>query len=236
MLRLWDLPFVIAVLQSFAIGIAATIIAQLIEEYRMGDPFSIDLEKTARFLSIGVVTTPLNYWWQALLEYLFPDPMEPSHASIQRNSINFPERNISMRSIRNLRDEDCESLSRESSPLFGATAQSGSQSEHKSLRAGKRLKFRNILAKWLIDCFLLGSWWNGVLFFVLVGVVNGKEANLILQDVRTRTVPFVLDSFKVWPLAALVALTMIKVEKRIVFYSAVGFCWGIYMALIAIRT
>lgn len=53
----------------------------------------------------------------------------------------------------------------------------------------------------------------------------------VLQD----TIPIIVAGYKIWPLASIVSFSLIPVEKRIVFLSAVGLVWGIYMSLVAAR-
>lgn len=49
------------------------------------------------------------------------------------------------------------------------------------------------------------------------------------------TLPIIFASYKIWPLASVVNFAFVPVEKRIVFLSAVGLGWGIYMSLMAAR-
>ena len=226
-------PFVRAIVQSFAIGIIANVVAQLIEEVRKGEVISLDWVNMARFLSIGIVMTPLNYWWQAWLEHTFPDSVEPAAVPVTNSSRDSNDPNITLRSLDELTAEGIEDLDERRN-------NAEVQPDDKLLGDGarqhrRRLNLRNTFAKWVVDCFLVGIWWSSVVFFVLLGFVKGQSAAAILQSVRTYTIPFVLDSFKLWPLAAVVALTLIPMEKRIVFYSAVGFCWAVYLAIGADR-
>lgn len=49
------------------------------------------------------------------------------------------------------------------------------------------------------------------------------------------TFPIIFASYKIWPLASVVNFALIPVEKRIVFLSAVGLLWGIYLSLTAAK-
>lgn len=52
---------------------------------------------------------------------------------------------------------------------------------------------------------------------------------------RKDTIPIIVDGYKIWPIASVISFSLIPVEKRIVFLSAVGLFWGIYMSLVAAR-
>jgi len=49
------------------------------------------------------------------------------------------------------------------------------------------------------------------------------------------TVPIIVAGYKIWPIASIISFSLVPVEKRIVFLSGVGLCWGIYMSLVAAR-
>ena len=52
---------------------------------------------------------------------------------------------------------------------------------------------------------------------------------------RQETIPIIVASYKIWPIASVINFSLIPVERRIVFLSAVGLCWGVYMSLVAVR-
>ena len=47
--------------------------------------------------------------------------------------------------------------------------------------------------------------------------------------------PIIVAGYKMWPIASVVNFTLIPVERRIVFLSAVGWVWGVYLSLVAAR-
>lgn len=55
------------------------------------------------------------------------------------------------------------------------------------------------------------------------------------DTVPQETIPIIVDSYKIWPIASIVSFSFVPVEKRIVFLSFIGFLWGIYMSLVAAR-
>ena len=49
------------------------------------------------------------------------------------------------------------------------------------------------------------------------------------------TVPVIVNGYKIWPIASIISFSFIPVERRIVFLSFIGLCWGVYMSLVAAR-
>jgi len=77
-----------ATLQSAALNIASTILAQLIKAYRTGitaapsstfNPVGLNIWPILQFLAWCLIATPPNFWWQEFLEAEFPgrEPGEP---------------------------------------------------------------------------------------------------------------------------------------------------------------
>ncbi|KAI5358892.1 hypothetical protein Slin15195_G113390 [Septoria linicola] len=81
----------------------------------------------------------------------------------------------------------------------------------------------------------MGALLNTTAFLVIMGILKGRSMVEIGTALRTETFPIILASYKIWPLASVVNFAIIPVEKRIVFLSAVGLGWGIYMSFMAAR-
>ncbi|PHH73328.1 hypothetical protein CDD83_4773 [Cordyceps sp. RAO-2017] len=97
------------------------------------------------------------------------------------------------------------------------------------------LSVRNTLAKWFVDCIVLGALANTLAFLLLMGLLKGQPAPLIWRNVRTETVPIIVAGYKIWPVASIVSFVFVPVHRRIVFLSFVGLLWGIYLSLVAAR-
>ena len=52
------------------------------------------------------------------------------------------------------------------------------------------------------------------------------------DDVQ-ETLPLIVSSYKIWPVASMVNFVFVPVERRIVFLSCVAVVWNIYLSLIA---
>ncbi|CAK3749078.1 hypothetical protein D6C85_07007 [Lecanosticta acicola] len=98
-----------------------------------------------------------------------------------------------------------------------------------------KLDWKNTMIKWFVDCISMGALLNTTAFLILMGLMKGRTWNEIATALRTETFPIIFASYKIWPLASVVNFALIPVEKRIVFLSAVGLGWGIYMSLAASR-
>lgn len=180
---------------------------------------------------LGVLTAPPNYQWQILLERWFPAYARTSPAS----------------------DNSRDGRDIEKEP--------GRQAEDAS---GKpKLNMRNTLIKWFVDCITLGALWNTVAFLLIMGLMKGQDMGEIGQNLTTvsamscesacdmtirrhdrvvhadtvpqETIPIIVDSYKIWPIASFVSFSYVPVERRIVFLSFIGFLWGIYMSLVAAK-
>ena len=226
-------PLASAVVQAVSISAAANIVAQLLSEYRNEKPLSVDLGKFTRFLIISVVMAPLNYCWQALLERTFPAELSVGKNSADDdnyNDISLHDHGESEAHLLNDNDPEEENVEEGNIPE-GSTR---GDSRSRGMQAIK-LYIWHTLLKLFVDCFVLGTWWNVILFLILNGALKLESGLEVMRSVKAETVPIVLNAFKIWPFAMVVGLTLLPMERRIVFYSVVNFFWAIYMSLVAGR-
>ncbi|CAC9894922.1 unnamed protein product [Aureobasidium pullulans] len=87
-----------------------------------------------------------------------------------------------------------------------------------------KLDWKNTMIKWFVDCMTLGALLNTAAFLILMGIMKGRSPGEIGTALRT-----------IWPLASVVNFALIPVEKRIVFLSAVGLVWGVFLSLTAAK-
>lgn len=226
-------PLASAVVQAVSISAAGNIAAQLLSEYRNKRPLSFDFGKFIRFLIIAVIMAPMNYCWQALLERTFPVKLSIGEDyAADANYNNLSRHHHCGSETHLLSGNDPEEENEEYANMSESSTREGSRSRE---RQPIKLYIWHSLLKLLVDCFLLGTWWNVILFLVLNGTLNLESGLEIMRRVKTDTVPIVLDAFKIWPFAMIIGLTLLPMEKRIVFYSSVNFFWAIYMSLVASR-
>lgn len=171
---------------------------------------------------MNIIVCPPNYLWQAWLERTFPGwkPTSQFNTADSPTSIHL-----------NHRSPDSEE------PTSAAGLLDPDIEKDVSRTGGERkvLDWPNTFLKWFIDCMTVGALWNTVLFFVVMGILKGQGMGEISEHVRTETLPLIVKSYTIWPVASVVNFTLIPVERRIVFLSAVGLCWGVLLSLVAAR-
>lgn len=223
----------VATTQAVSLSAASNVAAQVIEIYQAKHegPRALDLLQLGRFVLLSVMTAPPNYQWQILLEKWFPAYARTSSAS--------------------------------DTPKDGRDVEKGVAGQAENASGKPKLNMRNTLIKWFVDCMTVGALLNTVAFLILMGLMKGQEMGMIEQNLRTvsaisclsacgisssgrdrvvhadavpqETIPIIVASYKIWPIASIVSFSFVPVEKRIVFLSFIGFLWGIYMSLVAAK-
>jgi hypothetical protein len=212
-------PMTTAVFQSTILHAISNVLAQLITAYRgtnrrdhrrgNGHAASllaiVDAAQLARFVIFALLTSPMNYKFQQLLEYAFPGSGSANRQTAQRRTSH-------------KRQDDLEK-------------------QDKKLRASSRprLHWGNVVAKWFLDCWSLGTVLNTAAFLVIMGVLKGQPAHQIAANLRTELAPIVVTGYRVWPIASIVSFTLVPLERRITWLSLVGLLWGVYMSIVAAR-
>ncbi|THW49028.1 hypothetical protein D6D22_01860 [Aureobasidium pullulans] len=201
-------PIVSSTLQATAIAAASNVIAQLLEQRsKQQVPTTISAADFLRFVIFTLLTAPPNYLWQHALERVFP-----GRKLIDSTKTILPRYEI-----------------REHDELLGEDVlQQEEEFETK-------LDWKNTMIKWFVDCMTLGALLNTAAFLILMGIMKGRSPGEIGTALRTDTFPIIYASYKIWPLASVVNFALIPVEKRIVFLSAVGLVWGVFLSLTAAK-
>ncbi|THY31205.1 hypothetical protein D6D00_02346 [Aureobasidium pullulans] len=201
-------PIVSSTLQATAIAAASNVIAQLLEQRsKQQVPTTISAADFLRFVIFTLLTAPPNYLWQHTLERVFPGrkPIDSTKTVLPRYEI------------------------REHDELLGEDVL---QQEEEF---GTKLDWKNTMIKWFVDCMTLGALLNTAAFLILMGIMKGRSPGEIGTALRTDTFPIIYASYKIWPSASIVNFALIPVEKRIVFLSAVGLVWGVFLSLTAAK-
>ncbi|PYI30109.1 hypothetical protein BP00DRAFT_346963 [Aspergillus indologenus CBS 114.80] len=119
------------------------------------------------------------------------------------------------------------------SSALTTTARNTAASPVSSPRATNNTGVRNFLAKFLLDQ-TVGSVMNIVLFVVLINLLKGVGVagcwGLLREDFR----PIMMARLKYRPLVSVLMYTVIPVDRRVVFGSACGVIWGVYLSLYAV--
>ncbi|THZ86799.1 hypothetical protein D6C84_02162 [Aureobasidium pullulans] len=201
-------PIVSSTLQATAIAAASNVIAQLLEQRsKQQASTTISAADFLRFVIFTLLTAPPNYLWQHALERVFPGrkPIDSTKTVLPRYEI------------------------REHDELLGEDVlQQEEEFETK-------LDWKNTMIKWFVDCMTLGALLNTAAFLILMGIMKERSPGEIGTALRMDTFPIIYASYKIWPLASIVNFALVPVEKRIVFLSAVGLVWGVFLSLTAAK-
>lgn len=88
------------------------------------------------------------------------------------------------------------------------------------------------MAKFVLDQ-TVGSVVNIILFIVLINWLKGASAGAILGLVKEDFYPIMLARLAYRPVVSALMYTVVPMEKRVVFGSASGVVWGVYLSLYA---
>ncbi|KAL2283399.1 hypothetical protein FJTKL_10000 [Diaporthe vaccinii] len=88
-------------------------------------------------------------------------------------------------------------------PKDGRDVEKGVAGQAENASGKPKLNMRNTLIKWFIDCMTVGALLNTVAFLVLMGLMKGQETGMIEQNLRTETIPIIVASYKIWPVASI---------------------------------
>ncbi|KAJ4298196.1 hypothetical protein N0V90_006095 [Kalmusia sp. IMI 367209] len=192
---------------SLAIGCVSNVIAQRLKAYIEDAPFVFDYTLFFQLTAMGLITTPINYYWQKWLERMFP-----GEKLIKRT--------------RAASSDDAEK---------GVFIKDDGEDKRAIEEEVYVRDWANVLKKTFTDAITLGALLNTTMFLVLLGLMQGKTTAQIGDDIRTEELKIIWNSYKIWPLANLFSFAYVPVERRIVFLSFFGLLWSIYMTLVASR-
>ncbi|KAF2400495.1 hypothetical protein EJ06DRAFT_556795 [Trichodelitschia bisporula] len=205
-------PIAVGTFQATLLGVISNVVAQAIGLYRAKitdfDPIEI-----LRFALFNLLISPPVFWWQVWLEDTFPGFYEPVTEDT--------EPTLPLDELNRDTDADLNADVEHAAPLMGPAAAEAS--------AKPRLHITYLVIKVVLDCTFGALWYNTV-FLVLMSVLKGFSAGQVWEAVRTETLPMMLAGGLVWPLAAVINFVWIPVERRVVWYAAVGLIWGIYIS------
>lgn len=125
----------------------------------MQRPFSLDPIQLARYVLFTLLTAPLNYHWQQLLERTFP------------GYARFPPATHAVAVKLKVRDLE-----------KSGSGQDGRDNEPGNTKP--RLNIGNTLTKWFVDCITLGTVFNTVSFLALMGAMKGEKLGVIGHSIK----------------------------------------------------
>ncbi|CAI7630670.1 unnamed protein product [Penicillium pancosmium] len=230
--------------QSTVLNALSNILAQLIDQRNNTTPFKLNILALFQFVSYGILIVPLNFYWQRALETQYPG--FPSRAEI---STLFSSRSCSFKalcSLASLRaflvslwpwsaDSDAQlphHRKKEKEKMAELQEQTQGQASSRWTPRVRKSGLHAFMMKFLFDQTVAGVV-NIVLFVFLInvlkGVALGRVWELIIEDFR----PIMIARMKYRPIVSTLMYTVIPVDRRVVFGSACGVIWGIYLSLYA---
>ncbi|BAE62733.1 unnamed protein product [Aspergillus oryzae RIB40] len=91
----------------------------------------------------------------------------------------------------------------------------------------------NFAVKFLLDQTIAGVC-NILLFIVLINLLKGSNLGRVWELVCEDFGPIMLARLKFRPIVSALMYTVVPVDRRVVFGSACGVIWGIYLSLYAV--
>ena len=200
-------PMLSACVLSLSIGCVSNFIAQRLKAYMEEVPFVFDYTLFYQLTAMGLITTPINYYWQKWLEHLFPGEKL-------------------VRRTRTPSSDDAEK---------GAFIRDDGENKRAVDEEVRVRNWGNVIKKTIADSMTGGALLNTTMFLVLLGLFQGKTWAQIDSDIREEELQIIWNSYKIWPLANMISFAYVPMEKRIVFLSFFGLLWSIYMTMVASR-
>ncbi|KAL7655512.1 hypothetical protein ACMYSQ_007458 [Aspergillus niger] len=233
-------PLTTTFIQSTILNAIANILAQIIDHHRKSKTtFTPNLPALLQFITYGIIIVPPNFIWQRYLERRYPGFLFRGSSSSSSSSTtphSSPPTPPSTHSYGkkgaggggglgeiyiSIPDPTSNVLLKEKNPNF--------------LPAQRRRRggWYNFLMKFLLDQ-TVGSVLNIVLFIVLINLLKGVGVGdvwgLVCEDFK----PIMIARLKYRPVVSLLMYTVVPVDRRVVFGSACGVIWGVYLSLYAV--
>ncbi|KAF4766078.1 hypothetical protein N7455_005066 [Penicillium solitum] len=216
-------PLIVTFVQATILNAISNILAQLIDQRNNKAPFTLNTPALLQFLGYGLLIVAPNFYWQRALEARYPGFPTRSELSSA----------FSVRSLKSI----CSPRSWLS--LFSKSREDDSLPSHKEkekhVRWAPRVQksgLRSFFMKFFFDQ-TAASIVNLVLFVVLINLLKGetlaKSWELVVLDFR----PLMSARLKYRPVVSVLMYTVIPVDRRVVFGSACGVIWGVYLSLYA---
>ncbi|GAD97846.1 peroxisomal membrane protein 2, pxmp2, putative [Paecilomyces variotii No. 5] len=214
-------PLGATLIQSSILNAISNILAQLIDQYKHGKPLSLNVIALIQFVTYAVIIVPMNFSWQRYVEARFPG--FPTTRGWRRGRASTSSSVVS------------------SSPAFFTTPTAPPPDvlprKEKPARdtipaAGSNSGMRNFIIKFMLDQTIAG-FVNIVVFIFLINLLKGASLSTIWELICKDFWPITVARSKFRPVVSFLLYTVVPVDRRVVFGSACGVIWGIYLSLYA---
>ncbi|KAL5341495.1 hypothetical protein BJX70DRAFT_358953 [Aspergillus crustosus] len=227
-------PLTTTLIQSTLLNALSNLLAQILDQYRNNKPFRLNTLYLLQFITYGILIVPINMSWQRWLEVTYPGflfsstspPSTAPGASSATATITTGTLPVSI-----------------SVPVPVSETGSGEVLEVKDkliipkfqpkvASTGKQRRIFNFAMKFLLDQ-TAGGILNIILFVALINLLKGaswqRAYELVLEDFK----PIMLARLKYRPFVSTLMYTVVPLDRRVVFGSACGVLWGVYLSLYA---
>ncbi|GAQ03826.1 hypothetical protein ALT_1147 [Aspergillus lentulus] len=213
-------PLTTTLIQSTLLNALSNILAQIIAQHKKDGPFTLNTLALLQFLTYAIIIVPINFSWQKYLEARWPG---------------FPARSR-RRPVATAAEAKAGAVVVTVEPADLLPVKEKVEEKQRVSRSRWRWRSRSGLGNFLMKFFLdqtVGSVMNILLFIVLINVLKGvgwrRIGELIYEDFG----PIMIARLKYRPVVSALLYTVVPVERRVVFGSACGVVWGIYLSLYA---
>ncbi|KAJ5787552.1 hypothetical protein N7457_002542 [Penicillium paradoxum] len=214
---------VVTFVQATVLNAISNILAQLIDQRNNEGPFTLNSIAFLQFVGYGILIVPPNFYWQRALEARYPG--FPTRAEFSNA--------FSVQSLKSIfSPRACLSLCSRSSPDEALPSHKDKEKPPASTPQ-PRTGLYSFMMKFFFDQTAT-SVVNLVLFVVIINLLKGETLDrswgLVVTDFR----PIMIARLKYRPLVSVLMYTVIPVDRRVVFGSACGVLWGVYLSLYAV--
>ncbi|PYI03006.1 hypothetical protein BO78DRAFT_323831 [Aspergillus sclerotiicarbonarius CBS 121057] len=202
-------PLTTTFIQSTILNAIANILAQIIDHHRKSkSSFTINTPALLQFIIYGILIVPINFIWQRYLEDKFPGALL-------------------------FRRSTTTTITTAANPNILLNDNNKRKKKNEGGGGGRRGGWYNFLMKFLLDQ-TIGSVMNIVLFVVLINLLKGVDVSQVVDLVLLDFKPIMIARLKYRPLVSMLMYTVVPVDRRVVFGSACGVIWGVYLSLYAV--
>ncbi|KAL3472325.1 hypothetical protein BJX99DRAFT_262420 [Aspergillus californicus] len=227
-------PLITTLIQSTFLNALSNILAQLIDQYlkkKDGFTFTLNTFALLQFITYGVLIVPINMAWQRWLEVTYPGFLFGSTtSSSSATAPSLPIPNQHSVSPPSAPPELGAELVEVKEKLVRAPTWKPAPT---SLETGKRRRIMNFAMKFLLDQ-TAGGILNIILFVVLINLLKGVSLGRCVELVKEDLMPIMLARLKYRPVVSTLMYTVVPLDRRVVFGSACGVLWGVYLSLYAV--
>ncbi|KAL1970352.1 hypothetical protein VTN77DRAFT_5512 [Rasamsonia byssochlamydoides] len=241
---MWS-PLTVTLVQSTIINAISNVLAQIIDQWKHDKPFKLNVIALIQFVTYAIIIVPINFSWQKYIEARYPGFPTAATTWKRWRWTSFNNRHVGPSSSGRVDDRpivipisaDHNNTTTNDIPMMikdkpAATAPHRWRSSRNSSSSSTSSGMRNFLMKFFLDQ-TVGSVMNILLFIVLINLLKGASWSVVWEAIGKDFYPIMIARLKYRPVVSTLMYTVVPVDRRVVFGSACGVIWGIYLSLYA---